>query len=96
MAVKSSANFQSLKEFTEDFPTKRPRIMNTPPDEADELAEINNLQEKSVKPEDQVSSTEAALTASWQRLLRQIQEEIKIITQTGPKNIPEINFEQIR
>lgn len=96
MAVKSSVNLQSLKECTEEFPTKRPEMMNTPPDEADEIDEINNLQEKSMNPEDQFSSNEAALTASWERLLRQLQEEIKLITQPGPKMIPEIDFEEIR
>lgn len=96
MAVKSSINLQSLKEYTEEFPTKRPRMMNTPPDEVDELDEINNIQEKSVNPDDQVSSNEAALKASWGRLLRQIQEEIKNTTQNGPNMIPEIDFEDIR
>lgn len=96
MAVKSSANFQSLKDDTEEFPTKRPRIMNTPPDDADELEQTNHLLQKSVNSEEQVSSNEAALTASWERLLHQLQEEIKIITQTGPKTVPEINFQEIR
>lgn len=95
MAVKSSIKLQSIKD-SEEFLAKRTRIMNTPPDEVDERQDFSDLLKRSVDPNGQDSITEASLSASWERLLRQIKEEIKIITQTGPKTIPEIDFEDIR
>ncbi|KAF3764336.1 hypothetical protein M406DRAFT_339962 [Cryphonectria parasitica EP155] len=46
--------------------------------------------------EDLLLGNEAALTRSWERLLHQLREEVKIVTEGGPKgNIPTIEFEDL-
>lgn len=95
MAVKSSIDFQSIKD-SEELVAKRTRIMNTPPDEVDGREDLGDFLKRSMNPNGQGTGNGTALLASWERLLRQIKEEIQIIRQTGPKMIPEINFEDIR
>ncbi|KAJ4397537.1 hypothetical protein N0V93_001768 [Gnomoniopsis smithogilvyi] len=71
--------------------------MNTPPEEAKEPEQmirlLNRLLETKVE---QLSGNEAKLSASWELLLHQIQDEIRSVSQTGSKNIPEIGFHDIR
>lgn len=91
-----SSDFQSLAVSGES-PMKRPRIMNTPPREEDAPGEPNDLRTRFVKATaDLVSGDEEALTTSWERLLRQIQEEVKVVTQIGSDIFPVIDFKDIR
>lgn len=70
--------------------------MNSPPAEADIPDEIKILTKGSVKMKrNLVSSNEEAFIASWGRILGQIREEARVITQTGPKIIPSIDFKEL-
>lgn len=93
MAVKPLSTFQSLAD-SEESPSKRPRIMNTPPDEANEIT--FTLKGPAETEVDRFLGNEGILFASWERLLRQIQEEVKVVTQMKSKIVPEIAFEDIR
>lgn len=76
----------------EEHPYKRPRIMNTPPD--DELLPPPRRLAKAES--DLIPENEAAITASWGRLLQQLREEVKVVTDAGSDIIPTIDFEDLR
>lgn len=95
MAVKSLINFQPLAD-SQESPAKKPRLMNTPPHETDESDETKTPLDRLVEAKaGGMSGNEAALTVSWERLLRQIHEEVIVITQTASNMVPVIDFEDI-
>lgn len=96
MAVKSLAAFQATTD-SEESPAKRHRTMNTPPEETKESDEISRRTEllADIKG-NRFPGNEDALAASWERLLVQIQETVRVVTQTDSKFLPEIDFEDIR
>lgn len=80
--------FPALKEH----PYKRLRIMNTPPDD-----DFSSTGISAAKTEpDLISGHEAAITASWSRLLQQLQAEVKVVADAGSDIIPTIDFEDLR
>lgn len=95
--VKPPAMPHALAE-SEQSPAKRPKMMNTPPAEADETGQdaSSRLETRTKIKADIVSDNEPALTASWERLLCQLREEVDAVTQAGADIIPVIDFEDLR
>lgn len=72
--------------------SKRPRIMNTPPDD-----ELPSVSRRFPGPEpDTIAENGAPVTASWTRLLCQLRQEIQAVADAGSRTIPTINFEDLR
>ncbi|KAJ4424383.1 hypothetical protein N0V82_000902 [Gnomoniopsis sp. IMI 355080] len=70
--------------------------MNTPPDETAGSNELSRLSGLLVEIKGNWSpGNDGTLSASWERLLMQIQEEVRILTQTESKTVPEIDFEDM-
>lgn len=82
----------------EQPPFKRPKIMNTPPAEIDERDDqaFPLLGRNITNQTALVTGNERALTASWERLVHQLREEVDAVTQAGPDIIPVIDFEDLR
>lgn len=87
----------SLTEFKQS-PSKRPRIMNTPPAEADEMyEEASSLPGRPGKTQaDSVLGKERALIESWERLLHHLRQEVDAVAQAGSDIVPVIDFQDLR
>jgi len=77
-------------------PSKRPRIMNTPPAEADELRKPSPEKYTDGTLASLISGNEETLTASWERLLQQLRDEVNTVTRAGSNTIAMIDFKDLR
>lgn len=66
--------------------------MNTPPE--DEWCSVPRTFAKS--DWDLISGKEAAITASWERLLERLRDEVRVVEDTGAAIIPSIDFEELK
>lgn len=96
MVAEPAVVFQSLTD-SEEPPAKRSRVMDTPPAEADEPVEMHGLSKRfDTIRAGLESGHEDVLTASWERILCQIREELGSLTEAGPEVVTEIEFQDLR